>query len=238
MPEQSVPNEQPTEDLQDRVASLEKWIAQQPAEKSFDWLRLFDIVSKALIPVLIFYLAFAFKDSVQQALEYRKLEVDSADAIEKLLNKLHKPNIEDSEAVSASLTLSAYGQAAIMPLISVFEHGSASTEPAAKRGLFFIGLNHPDIVTRDLAIVLARHDAQFRWQTHKMAIEILGQLGRPDAREILCAYQPFISKPSDEGLKSWQKIIRNGSNEAYIETQKGLQKVLAGLTEGDKNPCG
>ena len=172
----SDPEAQTGSDLEARISMLEKCVLEKPQEDSTDWLRFVEVASKVLIPLLIFYLAFTFKDSVEQALAYRKLEVESADAIEKLLNNLHKPEIEDSEAIASALTLSAYGEAAIMPLVSVYEHGSAVSEPAAKQGLFVIGLSHPESVTSSLNVVLSKHQGQFRWQTHRMAIEILGQI--------------------------------------------------------------
>ena len=213
--------------LADRLTELEKDFAKQKGGSSTTWQRWFDVLAKLLLPVLLFWLAFTFKDSVQHALEYRALEVKSAEAIEKLLQTLHEQEIEIGKARAAALTLSAYGEAAIMPLVGALEHGSPNTETAAKQGLFIIGLNHPEAVTQGLGTVLSKRNQQFRWQTHQAAIEILGKIGQAEARKMLLSYRSLLEKPSNEGLLAWQKTVRESDKANYEETLKTLNIALA-----------
>jgi hypothetical protein len=225
------------EEFSDRVAKLETSVAKLEKKSVLAWERWLDVISKLFLPILLFWLALTFKDAVQQALESRRLEVTSAGAIEQLLQTLHQPEIDVGKATAAALTLSAYGEAAIMPLVGALEHGSSNTETAATRALFILGLSHPDAVTQKLSIVLSKRAGQFRWQTHKAAIEILGKIAYPEARTVLLSYKPLIEKSSVEGLIAWGKVVQGANEENYKEMQKKLMTALA-VFDIDSKPSG
>jgi len=124
-------------DLAGRVKEVENSVIALKKGAFSQWQRWIEVLSKLLLPLLLFWLAFTFKDSVQHALEYRRLEVESAGAIEKLLQTLHQEEVNIGNAAAAAITLSAYGEAAIMPLIAALELGSSNTETAARQALFF-----------------------------------------------------------------------------------------------------
>ncbi len=212
-------------ELTSRVIELEA--AAKNLKKSSSWLHWTEVTSRLLLPLLLFWLAFTFKDSVQLALEYQQLEVRSAEAIEKLLGTLHKKELENNEATAAALTLSAYGKASVMPLVSVLEHGSPNAETAAKQGLFVLGLSHPDTVIESMATVLSKQNKQFRWQTHQTAINILGQLALPDAQNVLLVYKPLLEKHVSKGLPDWQQVVREAKIANYKATQQTLKAALA-----------
>lgn len=214
-------------ELDSRLAKME--IAVGKLREGSSWKSWIEVLSKLLLPILLFWLAFTFKDSVQHALEYRRLQVESAQAIEKLLQTLHMENLEMSQATAAALTLSAYGDAAIMPLVGALEHGSPNTETAAKQALFVIGLNHPDALTQGMAAVLAKRQGQFRWQTHQAAVEILGKVAHPKARDVLLSYRPLLAEPVSKGLPKWKRAVRGAKAAYYEDTQKTLTIALAAL---------
>ncbi len=209
-----------------RVTELENNIIKLKKGASSSWQRWVEVLSKLLLPLLLFWLAFTFKDSVQHALEYQRLEVESAEAVEKLLQTLHQEEVEIGKAKAAALTLSAYGEAAIMPLVGALEYGSVNTEIAANQGLFVLGLSHPGAVSQTLATVLSKRKGQFRWQTHQTAIEIIGKLEHPMARDALMSYKVLFEKPLTEGLTSWQQTVRGAQKENYEDTQKTLITAL------------
>lgn len=213
-------------ELTSRVTDLENAIAKLKENSSSSWQRWVEVLSKLILPLLLFWLAYTLKDSVQHALEFRRLEVQSAAAIEQLLQTLHK-EADSSTARSAALTLSAYGEVAIMPLVGVLENGFTNAVTAANEGLFVIGLSHPDTVSRSLGTVLSKQKKQFRWQTHQYAIEILGRIGHPEAREVLLSYRPLLEKDPSEGLTIWQKAVREAQVQHYKETRKALINALA-----------
>lgn len=213
-------------ELTSRLTDLENATARLKANSSSSWQRWVEVLSKLILPVVLFWLAYTLKDSVQHALEYRRLEVQSAAAIEQLLQTLHK-EADSGTARSAALTLSAYGEAAIMPLVGVLENGFPNAVTAANEGLFVIGLSHPDAVSRSLGSVLSKQNGQFRWQTHQYAIEILGRIGDKDACKVLLAYSPLLEKNPSESLPLWQKAVREAQAQHYKETQKALINALA-----------
>lgn len=212
--------------LSDRVNNLEKDFIKLKKNNSSPWQRWIVVLSKLLLPLLLFWLAFTFKDSVQHALEYQRLEVESAEAIEKLLQTLYTKEVSASDSTAAALTLSAYGEAAIMPLIGVLEYGSTNAETASRQALFILGLNHPETVTQNLKTVLSKQNLQFRWQTHQTAIEIIGKINHPVGRDALISYENLFKKNSSEGLKKWKQIVRGANNENYEETHKTLTDAL------------
>ncbi len=212
--------------LSRRVKELENSIVKLKKGAFSPWQRRIEVLSKLLLPLLLFWLAFTFKDSVQHALEYRRLEVESAGAIEKLLQTLHQEEVEIGKATAAAITLSAYGEAAIMPLVTALELGSSNTETAARQALFFLGMSHPEAVSLSLATVLAKRRMQFRWQTHQAAIEIAGKISDPEARNALLSYGDLLQKPSNEGLPVWQLAVRGAQKENYEETKKTLAAAL------------
>lgn len=210
-----------------RVAELENNFVELKQGTPASWQRWIEVLSKLLLPLLLFWLVFTFKDSVQHALEYQRLEVESAEAIEKLLQTLHKEEVEIAKSMAAALTMAAYGEAAIVPLVGALEHGSANTETAVKQGLFILGLSHPVPVSRTLGMVLSKRKRQFRWQTHQAAIEIIGKVEHPKARDILMSYRVLLEKPAAEGLTGWQQTVKGAKQENYEITQKTLITALA-----------
>ena len=229
-----------SDELNSRVTKLENAFTELKKSSSSPWQNRIEVLSKLLLPLLLFWLAFTFKDSVQQALEYQRLEVESAGAIKKILTTLHQEEVNMDEAMGSALTLSAYGSAAIMPLVGVLEHGSSNAETAAKQGLFILGLSHPDTVSQSLGTVLSKRKGQFRWQTHQAMIEILGKVEYPEASEVLLSYGPLLEKPSTKGLIGWKQVVRDATIEDYEETQQTLKDALAvfgvdwGPSAGDK----
>jgi len=205
--------------IDDNIVALKK-------ERSSSWQRWIEVLSKLILPIILFWLAFSLKDSVQQALEYRRLEVESAEAIEKLLQTLHQEEVEIGKATAATLTLSAYGQAAVMPLVGALEYGSSNTETAAKQGLFVIGLSHPEAVSQILETVLEKREGQFRWQTHQAAIEILGKIKHSKVPDALSTYGAILEKSAKEGLDGWKQMVRGADKENYEETQKTLRTAF------------
>lgn len=215
-------------DLYFRVSELEQAVASEKKEPASSFLlRWAEVLSKLLLPLLLFWLAFTFKDSVQLALEYQRLEVQSAEAIEKLLKTLHKKELESDEATAAALTLSAYGKVSVMSLVSVLEHGSPNAETAAKQGLFVLGLTHPDAVIESMTTVLSKRKRQFRWQTHQTAIDILGELALPEALHVLLDYKPSLVEKTSKGLAKWQRTVRGAEKGDYDSTRETLKTALA-----------
>ncbi len=207
-------------ELEESVGKLEKKVSSGPSP----WIDLF---AKLLIPVLLFYLAFAFKDSVQQALAHRRLEVESAGSIEKLLATLHGEGVQSEQAIASALTLSAYGEAAILPLVATLEYGYSESAVAAQQALFVIGLSHPEAVGTKLGTVLSKREGQFKWQTHQLVIETLGKVGGKSAKEALLSYTSQLEDPANTGFDAWSKRVRRASRGDYVDTQSSLRTALS-----------
>ena len=190
-----------------------------------EWI---DTIGKVAVPVLLFVFGYILVNSVENALEQKKLEVESASAIKELLTTLHG-EVGQSEANAAALTLAAYGEAAIIPLIGTIEYGSPQTEAAAQRALFMIGLQHPEKVTETLSNVLSKRHGQFHAHAHQIAIVVLGAVGHKDADNALLDYRFVMERTAPEGIGNWETIVRGAKIENYKETQVDLKRALASL---------
>ena len=187
-----------------------------------------DTIAKIVLPVLLFVFGFFLVDRVETALKERQLEVQSASAIKDLLNTLHS-EAGQSEATSAALTLAAYGEVAVIPLIGTIEYGPPQSAAAARRALFLIGLDHPKELTKTLSRVLAKRDRQFHAKVHQIVIAVLGEVGHPDAVYPLQSYRLVIERPADEGLEDWKSMVQGANVERYTNTQDAVSGALAAL---------
>ena len=182
-----------------------------------------DTVGKIFIPILLLILGIQFKDSFERTMKERSLEVSSARSMQELLSILHRRSLTPAEGDAAALALSAYGEAAIVPLIGAVEFGTAQVERPARRALFMIGLVHPESVSKELGGILAVRNGQLSFRTHKMAIEMLGRIGHESALAHLQDYKSVVDKPAREGVPLWSKMVENASVESY----RGVQAKLA-----------
>jgi HEAT repeat protein len=187
-----------------------------------------EFFAKVVVPIALFVMGYYLINSVENALSERKLEVTSASAISELLNKLHS-DVGQSEANAAALTLAAYGEAAIVPLIGTIEYGSPQTESAATRALFMIGLEHPKEVSEVLAEVLDKRHRQFDARVHQIAIIVLGQIGDTCAKKTLLNYRDVLARRASDGLEDWQAMVRGAKVENYNETRDEMVRALASL---------
>ena len=185
-----------------------------------------ETIGKIVVPILMMVFAFILVDSVENALKKESLEVESASAINELLNKLHG-EVGQFEANAAALTLAAYGKAAIIPLIGTIEYGSPQAEAAAHRAIFMIGLDHPQQVTETLSGILAKRHRQFHVRVHQHAIVLLGAIAHKDAKKALLDYSKVIAPTASEGLDDWKNMVRGAKKENYKETQKEMKRALA-----------
>jgi hypothetical protein len=192
----------------------------------FSWPDPFDVAVKLVLPLLLFFVA---KDSVEEALQWRRLEVNSASAIERLLGVMHDPKGSSETKSAAALTMAAFGEVGIMPLVGALEYGATGANEAASRGLFSIGLNHPGPVSEAMGRILAMRHRQFGWETHLAAIETLGKIGDESGLEPLQSYLLLMDHPPEKGVPSWQQAVlytEDAAFEFYIETQEALAKAL------------
>jgi hypothetical protein len=211
--------------VDERLAALEAKPAPRRRD-SFDWLGL--LLGPLVGPVLLFALAILFKDSVDQALRARQLELESGEAIDKLLTTLYGP-VDTQGASVAALTLASYGRASILPLVGVLEHGSPEAEMRAAEALLSVGLSHREEVCTTLGELIGKRRGQFRWSTHRTAIRVLGQLECQDARKALEDYAAVVQAAPPAGAEPWLAMVKDGSQERYDLIRAALVEALDAL---------
>lgn len=178
--------------------------------------RLLDILAQALVPIIsgvvILLLGFAFKDSVDQALQREQLNLSYAEKMQQLLMQLRASDASRESAEAAALTLSTFGAPAVPPLVNALQYEGV-TALAAESGLRGLALTAPEAACRTLEKVLSNRTRLFRWETHLRAIRLLGDLDCRDSLPALRSYQTrlTVAKANDQ-FQSYAALLHPQSH--------------------------
>ncbi len=202
-----------------------------------DWWDKFGILAKAVGPLatalLVLIIGFGIKDSVDFALRQRQLEISSAQGMQEMIAELHRGNLTKSDAEAAATALAAFGPAALLPLVNVLSTGAIEEKLAAGKGLFLIGISHPEPTCQILESVLKNRNQQFSWSTHRSVIRLLGQINCRDAIDSLKEYQALVRENTESGLKAYRSIVLGQSPPELAdmdEVEKEVDRALGLLS--------
>jgi hypothetical protein len=244
-----------------RLAALEARVAPPAAPTpSGRWWWLAEIpkwgpmLTPIIVAVLGALLAYALTGYFQQTLDLRKLELEveklaleqrktdlsGIGQMRELIAQLYKDGITPQEAQAIALSLAAFGDLAVPPLIHAIETGSPNRRTGAEVGLAAAALAAPDPVCATLARVIDNRTALFTWQTHESAIRLLGQLGCQNQRLSVEAFGRLL----DGGVAAYRPTVHeNGVPEVddvivrrlLDEQQRALQRVAVAPTGAPRN---
>jgi len=165
-------------DLAARVATLEARVpplqpAATPSHRETDWKLIAEFLKATttlFLGIAGLYVTFA----VTSVLEERRVAVAEGQAAEDLMLTLSKPEVGRVEAEAAALGLSAYGRAAIAPLLTQLESREPIRRQAARLGLRAVAVSQRDALCEQLGNVVTQRTGLFSWWTHYAAIQIAG----------------------------------------------------------------
>jgi hypothetical protein len=176
----------PVADLQKRVANLESNL------KKRDWIDILGALSPFLTALLVAWLGFSLKDSVDQALAREELHLTSVSEMQGLLATLRKADVTKEDASAAALTLAAFGHYAIPLLMVTLAEADDVRAPAAEEGLEAIGASEPEAVCKRLHAEVTERSGRHHYTTHIAALRLIGNIPCPAALSAVTAYRAEV----------------------------------------------
>lgn len=145
------------------------------------WLQRVGVLAeKAVVPVVVLVLGFALKDSVDQALRRRQLELSAASEIRGLVERLASSDREEARA--AAVTLASFGDFAAVALARELQEAGTVGALAAEDGLRSLALSGSAEACDVLRRMVRNRTRLYDWRTHRRAVRLLGELGCEEAR--------------------------------------------------------
>lgn len=208
-----------------RLQTLEKKIsALQPPERD-GWDKV-QIVASLLTPILAGVLGFFLIDVVRLGFERQQLQISSAKDMESLITKMADPQLTQEQAEITALSLAAFGQFAVSPLIHQIQTGDTNRVIGGETGLRAVGMIEPDATCNQLTRVIKNRTQLFRWGTHLSAIRLLGDLDCKKALPALQEYEKLLKESSSkDGLEGYRRIVK-GNQEVTLESLNRLTEEL------------
>ena len=161
---------------------------------------LIQLVGPIVAGLVIWYVGFAVKDSVDIALHRQEVEISSASEMQALIGKLQEPDIGEADAKAAALALAAFGLPAANILIFELQTGNASTRSGAQVGLGLLVMGHPEPVCEIFRWLIDEGRRYYSWPTHQAVIELIGRGRCLQARMALVRFQALVPDSTSDTL--------------------------------------
>jgi hypothetical protein len=153
---------------------------------------LIQLVGPIVAGLVIWYVGFAVKDSVDVALHRQEVEISSATEMQALIGKLQETDIGEADAKAAALALAAFGVPAANILVFELQTGGASARSGAQVGLELLVKAHPDTVCEMFRWLLDEGRRYSGWPTHLAVVELVGRGRCLQARTALTRLQALL----------------------------------------------
>jgi hypothetical protein len=199
-------------EVEKRLSAIEsslKSLSSSHVSKFFRWL--LDVL-KALLPsIVLFFLGLSFKDTVEQSLRQRQLQLDAIKSMQTLSKEFQNSSITLPDARADAAQLAAYGSFAVPLLVNVLEIGNQNTVMGAEDGLRMVARSDPKSVCDGARGIIRNRTGLYHWRTHLSALRLLEDAGCTEALPELEGYQSalkssakltdWVAEPSPEGLE-------------------------------------
>jgi len=187
-------------DFDKRIDDLSKEVAGLKGRGKDFWDKL-QAASSLISGVALAFIGYYFTDSVKVALQERQLRLEHVKEMREVLLKMGSPALTPEEAEANALTLSAYGEESIVPLLIQLDSGE-NRAVGAEKGLRAVGLTAQEKTCASLHQVIRNRSGLFRWDTHLVCIRLAAELGCRAAQADLEQYQKML----DSALKSESEL--------------------------------
>lgn len=208
-----------------RLQAIEKKLQDlQPPERD-GWDKM-QILASLLTPILAGVLGFFLIDVVRLGFERQQLQISSAKDMESLIAQMANPQLTEEQAEIAALSLAAFGQFAVSPLIHQIQTGDPNRVIAGEIGLRAVGMSEHEVTCSQLTRVIENRTQLFRWGTHLSAIRLLGDLDCKKALKSLQEYERLLKQSaSKDGLEGYRRIVET-RQEVTLESVTRLSEEL------------
>lgn len=196
--------------IEARVAELEAQArALKPRHKD-GWEKL-QAMSGLLTAAVTIAVGYWLTGSVNLALEQRKLESANVEKMRDLITKFNDPSVSEADAEALGLTLAAFGEFAVPPLVAALGTNTQRRAAAAEKALLAVALTDRAAVCKALVQVLDNRARVYTRLMHRRSIRVLGQLE--------------CDGPAQRALADYLRLLLGAHGEA------GLQAYAATLDE-------
>jgi hypothetical protein len=168
---------------------------------------LIQLVGPIVAGLVIWYVGFAVKDSVDIALHRQEVEISSASEMQALIGKLLEPDVGEADARATALALAAFGLPAANILIFELQTGNAGARVGAQSGLGLLVRAHPEPVCEMFRWVIDEGRRYYGWPAHQAVIELIGQGRCLQARPALLQFQALVPDSSPETVAKFAAEI-------------------------------
>lgn len=156
--------------------------------------------------VVVAIVAYLLTDSVNTALKREELQLSNVTEMRALLLSLQGPKEEEWRAAAAAL--SAFGVAAVPPLVASLTTADEIRTTLIETSLRGIGMSYPKAVCTPMIAVLDNRTARFTWLMHKSAIRLIGDLGCEGAGSVVLRYSAVVEQARASGdLAAYQVLV-------------------------------
>jgi hypothetical protein len=189
--------------IEARLRKIEERLAEGSGKGALAWI--LDVLKTLLPSIVLAILGFALKDTVDQALRAREIQLAAVKEMETLIPDLQKTDLVRADAQAKAAQLAAYGRYSVPFFLNILEVGNQNAAVGAEDGLRMVARSEPQVVCAALQPVILNRTGLYRWQTHLSALEILGQASCTKAcrdvatfRDTMLSvdnYQKWVSSP-------------------------------------------
>ena len=178
-----------------RLKNIEEKLAANKDKGAMAWF--LDILKTLLPSIVLAVLGFALKDSVDQALREREIQLEAVKEMEKLVPDLQKTDLDRPDAQAKAAQLAAFGRYTVPFFVNILEVGNQNAGVGAEDGLRMVARSEPQSVCAALDSVVRDRTGLYRWQTHLSALEVLGQANCSTACNDVKSYHDTMSSPDN-----------------------------------------
>jgi hypothetical protein len=215
--------------VEERLKRIEQKLDAKADKGAWAWI--LDVLKTLLPSIVLAVLGFALKDTVDQALREREIQLEAVKEMEKLVPDLQKIDLVRPDAQAKAAQLAAFGRYSVPFFVNILEVGNQNAAVGAEDGLRMVARSEPAAVCVALETVIQNRSGLYHWQTHLSALEILGQAGCTKACRDVANYRDAMSSVDNYNLwvsapalpTEYDKMSKQASN-----TFEQLKRVKPG----------
>jgi hypothetical protein len=182
-----------------RLKKIEAKLEERNSKGVLTWI--LDVLKTLLPSIVLAILGFALKDTVDQALREREIQLAAVKEMETLVPDLQKTDLVRADAQAKAAQLAAYGRYSVPFFVNILEVGNQNAAVGAEDGLRMVARSEPEVVCAALQTVIQNRTGLYRWQTHLSALEVLGQASCTKACRDVASFHEQMS--SVDNYQKW-----------------------------------
>jgi hypothetical protein len=174
-----------------RLKKIEEKLDGKEERGALSWI--LDLLKTLLPSVVLALIGFALKDTVDQALREREIQLEAVKEMEKLAPDLQKNDLVRIDAQAKAAQLAAFGRYSVPFFVNILEVGNQNAALGAEDGLRMVARSEPETVCSTLQAVIRSRSGLYHWQTHLAALKILGQARCTEACKVVEDYRDTMA---------------------------------------------